>query len=761
MNHYKKIASLGSIRESNDLSPSLKEKGQRLYLWFTRLNALSYASLADSILILYAIKLGASDSYVAVITSFLYFTMPFMLLGKSLIGKLGTAKSYSLNWALRNLSASLMILVPVIQRHYSVNSGLYLLSISAFLFFTFRSIGMVSGAPLIGEISSPQDRGSFISKIWLSFTSFSLVLMVIIATILNRYKSVQTFQGIILFGVITGLSSSYLIYHVPESPRTRFSGQEKLSSAYRFITRNLTARRLLIMWTAITMSIMLVIPIGVVALKRGYQLSDHVVLIFIIVQLVGSIYASYNNKLFLDHVGSRPLIILYSIGLLLVQLMWVFSPAHPVWIYLGALFFILGMTNSGAQTSLSHYFLSTVPATRRVGASMFINITSGLAAGLAGSVLAGGVLKLLHSFIFREIIVYKTYFGMVAIIQLVVIGLSFRLIPQKERRITDIMGMFFSFRDWRAIYTLQKLSKPTQEMEDISILNRLQGIGSNLTEDTLVQYLESPRFAIRGRALQALNQIDFSPEVAKRIIRELENGEYTTAYLAAEILGEHGIREAIPELRKALLSKDIFLRGKAMLALTQLEDTESYRKILRIFEHSKNPRILIYGARAITYMKLPEYLNVLLKKIRNTAMPEPILNELLYSACEISHLGDEFYYFYNLHQRSSEAGPLALLDFIQSELKDFPNYSLELSTIVEQLKNNETDITNFQEFSEKCKQLHDPVLGAVRDFLNHYPDNKINEKIVLSIVLIFTRALKKALSKSRQLTEKRIPALGA
>ncbi len=741
-NNLNKI-SIYPLKQTNDLSPSLKEKGQKLYLWFTRLNALSYASLADSILILYAIKLGASDSYVAVVTSFLYFTMPFMLLGKSLIGKLGTAKSYSLNWALRNLSASLMILVPFIQRHYSVNSGLYILLVSAFLFFTFRSIGMVSGTPLIGEISSPQDRGSFISKIWIAFTSFSLILMVIIAIILNRYKSVQTFQGIILFGVVTGLSSSYLIYHVPESPRTRFSGQEKLSSAYQFITRNITARRLLIMWTAITMSMMLVIPVGVVTLKRGYHLSDHAVLVFIIIQLLGSIYASYNNKLFLDHVGSRPLIILYSMGLLLVQLMWVFAPDHPVWIYLGGLYFILGMTNSGAQTSLSHYFLSTIPATRRVAASMFINIISGLAAGLAGSILAGGFLKLLHSLNLQEIMVYKTYFIAIALIQLVVIALSFRLIRQKERRITDILGMFFSFRDWRAIYTLQKLSRPTQETEDISILNRLQGIGSDLTEETLIHYLESPRFAIRGKALQALNQIEFSSQTAERIIQELRSGEYTTAYLAAEILGEHRIRKAIPELRKALLSKDVFLQGKAMLALAQLQDVNSYEKIIRIFENSRNPRILIYGARAITYMKNPKYLNILLKKIENSAIPEPILDELLYSACEISHLGNEFYYFYNLHQRFSESDTMALLDFIQSELRDCPEYSAQLSAIIEQLQNNEFDVKKFQMFCQTCNYSQDPVLAAVRDFLNDYPNNKINGKILLSLVLILSRALKR------------------
>jgi len=747
-------------KNTNDLSPSLKQKGQKLYLWFTRMNALSYASLAESILILYAIKLGASDSYVAIITSFLYFTMPFMLLGKTFIGKWGAARSHGINWALRNLSASLMILVPLIQARYSVTGGLYFLLIAAFLFFTFRSIGMVAMTPLVGEITSDQDRGAFIAKIWMAFNSFSLILMVTIAFLLDRFKSIHTFQAIISFGVITGLLSSFIIYRVPESPRARVSGKEKFSSAYQYITRNATARRLLIAWTAITMSMMLVIPIGVVTLKRGYQLSDHVVLAFIILQLIGSIYASYNNKLFLDHVGSRPLIILYSIGLLLVQLMWVFAPVHTVWIYLGALYFILGMTISGAQTSLSHYFLSTIPATRRVAASMFINITSGLAAGLAGSIFAGGFLKLLHHFDLREIMVYKTYFIVIAFVQLLVIALSFRLIRQKERRITDVMGMFFSFRDWRAIYTLQKLSKPTQENEDISILNRLQGIGSDLTEETLVHYLESPRFVIRGKALQALSQIDFSPQAAKRIIEELRSGEYTTAYLAAEILGEHGIREAIPELRKALLSKDIFLQGKAMLALAQLEDVDSYEKIVRIFEHLRNPRILIYGARAITYMKYPKYLNIVLKKIKNTTIPEPILDELLYSACEISHLGDEFYYFYNLYQRSSEAGPLALLDFIQMELRNLPSYSLELSAIVEQFRGNEYDISKFQMFCEKCKNLQDPVITAVRVFLNNCPVNKLNEKILLSLVLILSRALKKALPKSPPKTMKRISAVG-
>ncbi len=725
----------------SELSPALKQKGQRIYLWFTGINALSYISLAESILILYALKLGGSDAYVAVLTSFLYLTMPFMLLGKSLVGKLGAARAQALSWFLRNLSAALMILAPVVARKFSVTAGLDLLLLAAFLFFTFRSMGIVSSTPIVGEITSEQDRGVFISKVFMTFNILSLLLMVVLTFLLDRYNSVTTFQFIILFGVTMGVISSYLILHVPESPQARISGREKLHSAYRFITGHPAAFRLLISWSAISMAIMFVVPISVVVVKKGYGLSDHIALLFIIVQFLGNIYGSYTNKLLLDHVGSRPLIILATFGLLFVQLMWVAAPAHASFAFLLLLFFILGATLSGTQTSLSHYFLSTIPISKRVGASMFINIAGGLVAGVTGSILAGGFLRFLHHVIQNQLLVYKIYFGVVALIEVFVIATAFRLKRQKERRVSDVLGMFFSFRDWRAIYTLQKLSRPTREQEDMSIVNKLQGIASDLGEDVLVNYLESPRFTIRGKALQALNQIEISPQTARRIVQELQQGEFTTAHLAAELLGDHGVTEAIPSLRKALESKDIFLQGKAMLALVRLRDEASYSAIISIFRQTNNPRILIYGARAIGLMGKRENIALLLEKIRLNSLPEHVRDEILYDACDMIGIGNEFYNFFNLFKRSPESGILALQDFIAQQLAGKPEVAQKILDVIEAIRDKGDSKNLLLQLFTLPAFENDLIISELDTFVKHCRTEKIDEKIIFSLLLISAKIL--------------------
>ncbi len=724
-------------RPVTELSPALKKKGQKIYLWFTGINALSYISLAESILILYALKLGGSDAYVAVLTSFLYLTMPFMLLGKSLVGKLGAAKAQALSWFLRNLSAALMIFAPIVAHKISVTAGLDLLLLAAFLFFVFRSVGIVSSTPMIGEITSEQDRGTFVSKVFLTFNAVSLLLMTALMFILNRHNSVTTFQFIILFGVTMGLISSAIVLRVPESPQSRLSGQEKIRSAYQFITRHPGALRLLIAWSAISMATMFVVPISIVVVKKGYGLSDHVALIFIIVQFLGNIYGSYTNKLLLDHVGSRPLIILATFGLLLVQLMWVLAPIHSSAIFLVLLFFILGTTLSGAQTSLSHYFLSTIPISKRVGASMFINISAGLTAGLTGSVLAGGFLRFLHHLVTNPMLVYKIYFGAVAVVEIFVIFAAFKLQKQKERPITNVLGLFFSFRDWRAIYTLQKLSRQTREQEDMSIVNKLQGIASHLGEDVLVNYLDSPRFTIRGKALQALNQIDISPQTAERIIRELDQGEFTTAHLAAELLGDHGVTEAIPHLRKALRSRDIFLQGKTMLALVRLRDEASYPEIISIFRESENPRIIIYGARAISLMGKRENIAILLEKIQQNQLPEHVVDEILYDACDMVGVGDEFYHFFNLFKRSPESGILALRDFVNDQLPR--KMATQIMSIIDAIEEGHFSREKIIALFNLPELKDDPVISRLKSFVQACTPGKIDEKIILSLLLIVTK----------------------
>ena len=68
------------------------------------------------------------------------------------------------------------------------------------------------------------------------------------------------------------------------------------------------------------------------------------------------------------------------------------------------------------------------------------------------------------------------------------------------------------------------------------------------------------------------------------LIDEVRRHRFTTAHLAAELLGLAGVERAIPGLRDALDSTDYMVSAKTAIALAQLDDRESIRQIESLLE---------------------------------------------------------------------------------------------------------------------------------------------------------------------------------
>ena len=704
---------------SSKLSISESEKGRKRYLRFTRLNAISFGCLADSTFILYAIKNGADDFLVGLLTSFFYLTMPVMFWGKRMVGNYGAAPTYAISWALRNTSAAILIAVPFLTNSWGRPWGLGLLVLGAFGFFSFRSAGLTANTPILGEITNKANRGSYISKVWVHFNAFYFMAVSALILILHWSDNVETYQKIIGFGAITGWISAFFIYRVPESKNTRISGKQPTRKALAYIWNDdRRIRNLLFAWISAVVMIMLVTPFTMVALKNGYRVSDYNALFYALLQIIGAVIASLINSLVLDRVGPRPMLILYTFGLIVCAVLWTMAPQSFLMYFPAIIFLFIGICRAGSMTTLNHYFLTIVPRENRVASNMLINIISGVFAGLSGTLIGGGLLKLLAIMNINGLNVYRTYF---AIILLILIPLWFvlrRLKPVADWKIKDVLGVFVSFRDIRALFTLQRLDKDLNVSQEYHGVEKLREIPSELSEKRLIAFLDSPRFKIRGRALGALGQINFGRDAARKIMNEVQQGEYTTAYIAAEILGEHGIKEAVPVLREALESDDIYLLGKSMQSLAMLKDKPSYSKIENIFNDSTNPRIIIHGARAMVEMKDLRRLKFLLQKTKNQQLPAKVREELLYSICDLCDCGDEFYRFLHAKHEDEQHG----LYTFRAILRLYKNRSAsDMSIFVDNfhlLKNaeeNKGQLIDF--FYEYVSQRKGTISTITREFL--------------------------------------------
>lgn len=631
-------------------------KGQRLFQRYITLNGISIAFLMNEFLILYGIKNGLTDPEIAVLASFMHLTMAFMPIGKRVIHRYGLSKSWAAAWFLRYLSGSVIVLAPLVGRfapQWAV-SGTILLG--AFGFALFRSVGLMAESPLMGEITTSRDQGRFISGNWMRAQGANFFTMVIIIAIMRFYSQVWIYQVMIAIGCLNGFYCAALLRKVPETEAPRASARKPVLESLKISFSRKRYRRTLFAWAAGFSSFVLVLPFSTVIIKNGYGISDHTALMFSLLILLGGISAAVVNSGISDRVGPRPLLIIYICGFFIVSGYWALAPDNFQPAVAALIFFLAGFMKTGINAGISHYFLSVVETRDRVGISMFARMFGGAAAGIAGSVGSATIITLLQSSGLTGLPLYRGYFFIIFLILIPLTVLMLRLEPLKEWRIRSVLSLLFSMRDLKALYVMNRLEQSEGSEEEVEHVEQLQHIASSLGESTLRGMLESHRLPVRVHALRALRQIEFGEKTENAILQELRCGEFTTAWTAAEILGEHGVESSVPDLRRGLDSQDPFLVGKCMVALVELGDRESYPRIREIFRRSENPRIIIHGANAFIQMKDPARITDILEKMRAGGLFARVADELFSAIATLCGRERDFYHFLREYTLDPEQG---------------------------------------------------------------------------------------------------------
>jgi hypothetical protein len=206
------------------LTLSQKKEAQSGFLYFATINAFSYSALAESVLVLYGLKLGANDFHIGLLSSYIHLTTIFVLLGKAMVARWGAARTYSTCWFFRNLMGGLLLLAPWIYQHYSPNLGLYWLLGSSFLFFAFRSMGVSSDNILINDITSENDRGRFIGQAWFWGYAAMVSMLVAVSFWLRGNPSFFHFQVLVGVGCVLGMTASIFLGEKAPVPDSRLGG---------------------------------------------------------------------------------------------------------------------------------------------------------------------------------------------------------------------------------------------------------------------------------------------------------------------------------------------------------------------------------------------------------------------------------------------------------------------------------------------------------------------------------------------------------
>lgn len=720
------------------LSLAQQAQGRKYWHIFNVLNAMSFVCVADSVLYLFALEIGCPRYIIPIIASFMYLGFLAMPLGKILTARIGAGYSIAFFWVFRSLFALVSLASPLVIAKFGLQAGIITLLLGTLGFFISRSAGVVAINPILGEITLPDQNGKFTALIFRNFNIVALLGLGIISLVMREYASQQTFQIIISCGVFAGLISAYVSSRIKETTIPKESAQEPIWGALKAAFKNNIGRKLIFANIAVMSGIVLVLPISITAVKTGYNVSDSTALICALIQFGGGVLIASISAIVSTHSGPRP-VILVSFSLLMISaLLWIVAPAEFSIYHAGLIFLLNGAAGMGTPMALTHYFLNVVSAKDRIGYSLFISMMSGTIAGIFSLVIGGGLLKFIPMMDYNGLTVFRIYFGIIIFLLLGFFIVLMTLNKLKDWKVGKLLGLAFAPRDIRALLLLNKMDKTGSQEQELKAIKRLKDTRSAMSADKILSYLETPKYHVRIKALLALYETPFGDKVRDRVMEELKYGTYTTAPAAAMILGGKKIKEAIPLLREKLDSDNIYLVGRAMVALTQLDDKHSYNRIKEIFINSKNQYILISGAAALAIMGDPESLKLLLDKTLLDNIDHSVRAEIYSAIAEIGGIGDEFYKLFKLYfSRKDLQNPLcmAFLENIRKESME-EDFIEMLDEFNESQDGSEKIIayTISQAEGSSRKLLH-----IITDFLTNLQHHKIGKVLLYCLIGIYRK----------------------
>ena len=431
---------------SRSLTPTESRVSLRRLALYNLANGLSFAGLGETVMTLVAVKLGCPDAISATFGGTLFFAgFAAMPLGRLAAAHWGAARAGGAFWALRNAFA---MLVPAAALWGAGRPGLVSATVllGAVGFYACRSAGVVLYGPLVGEAAGPEERAGALGRLGALFNvGFALGYPAVLLA-LRGGESIGRLAAIVAAGAALGVWSASFLFRAHETEVLREGARKPVLADLRALLAHRAYRRLVAGTAAVNLLYALVGPASVVVLKRGYGASDLEAMAYSGVLLVAGGACSWANGAIARRIGPRMELVAAHVLLLAAAAAWTLLPdtATPAalavaWV---AVFSALGVAKALNETATLHYAVSAVEPRLVVSASLFLYLSTGLLAGVAGLALsallmgqaaAGGATAVPGP---RALAAYCGYFRAVLLLALAGFAAVWRILPLRGARAT-------------------------------------------------------------------------------------------------------------------------------------------------------------------------------------------------------------------------------------------------------------------------------------------------------------------------------------
>ncbi len=377
------------------LSAAERRRSQRLYCAFNFVNGMSYMCLGESVLVLFAAQLGAPNAVVALLGAMQYIGYAMLPLGVRRTARRGAAASQADFWIARNVAALLTASAAPVWL-VSPPASWAMITLGALLFYGFRAAGCVLFTPLLGDVSSEEEAPAVIGTTTAFFNVSAVATLAAITAATHRWHGREALAVIIVLGALLGMGSSFFVRGMRETGAIRDAARAPLWDGMGKALRNKALQRLAAAWFLLNLVVIMLVPISMLALKRGCGFDDGTALICACAQFAGGIIVSFASGPLCRRFGPRRVLACSSLGCAAVPFAWLAFPetvgGHALgaglllFLWLGGLFYLIYNATNAA------FLAACSDKGDQVAGSIAVNLVAGAGAGVTGSALGAWLL---------------------------------------------------------------------------------------------------------------------------------------------------------------------------------------------------------------------------------------------------------------------------------------------------------------------------------------------------------------------------------
>lgn len=652
------------------LSPARLKAARNTYYVFNALNSFSFVFLSGSFITLFALKLGASNAVVGLLNSFAYATYFFLPLGKGLVRKGSIVGVFSWGWLLRYFAMLPLLASPFLAAHGQAGLALAIVLVGVALFNFFRGFALIGNNPVLAFLAEGKDRGAFVVNIVIVNNIAGIATNLLAAFALGKSASLGLYLAFMAAGIVVGIGGALLLFKTPEPEAYRPRSETELWKITKGAFKDPALRSFFEVFILVSFVAAMARSFLPVYAKELYAQGDDLVMLYSLITSLGAVAMGLLTRLLVDRIGAKPLYVIFTAVAAASLLPAVVSPALPsplaALLFLGAFNFFSSFGLAGEENAGQTYYFALVPKEQNLDLSVVYFLAYGLG-GALGAVLGGVILEALGGL--GPANSYRAFFGLLFLILAFVLARMVKLRQLGSASVRESLGIIFSIRDLRAFDLLDRLDKSGSPREELRLIQELGRSGSPQGQHELIDHLSSPRFELRMEALLALENIpSLDRSVLKALEEEVRRNPFTTAYIAARILGKRGGKESLPILREALETEDYLLQGTAVVALARLGDHAARSEIEELLARSEIPRVRVQAAYALELLGDKASLPALVSSLRREDPPAYVSDELVLATASLLGLLVPFYPMYRAYLDDETEGR-ALLEDAAAELR--------------------------------------------------------------------------------------------